>query len=189
MVYIFIGVLGFVSLLLFDIYSLMNKNILKYFFGILGVALIIGATGLILYENIELKFSTVVIISNFLFLILFSGVLVYSLFIEVGLMTTYGKDNKPSLVRNGTYGLSRHPGVIWLFIVFVNFYFIFGNELIIYAAISWTVVNVIYVYIQEKFIFEKIFIDYVDYKKATPMIIPTINSIKQSFTYDNWRKQ
>lgn len=189
MEFIFIGIIGFISMLLFDIFSMIGKNALKYLFGIIGVAVIIISTGFILYEDIQIKFSGGVIISNFLFLIIFGCLLFYSLFFEVGVMSTYGKNNKPSLVTKGTYGLVRHPGVIWLLIVFINLYFIFGNELIIYTGITWTLVNVVYVYIQEKFIFEKIFIEYKEYKKVTPMIIPTFNSIKTTFKYDNWRKQ
>lgn len=177
MEFIFIGIFGFIAMFLFDIFSMREQMTLKYFFGFLGVAIITVSTILILKLEEDLNFSNSVRISNFFMLIISFVLLIYSVFIEVGFKTTYSTDSKPKLVTNGTYALTRHPGVLWMFIVFINLFFVSGNYMILFGGIIWSIANTIYVVLQEKLIFIKIFDEYPKYQKETPMVIPTFKSI------------
>jgi protein-S-isoprenylcysteine O-methyltransferase Ste14 len=64
----------------------------------------------------------------------------------------------------------------------------FQNLLAIYAALIWTFANIIYVTIQERFIFNKIFDNYDKYRESTPMLLPNYNSIGKFITTNNWRR-
>lgn len=186
--YLVIGVFGFALLLVFDILSMHKKNYLKYLFGISGFSLIVLSSILIVinhsyFLNISSSFrlfSLIIAITSFLLLI-------YSVFIEVG-RKTYEVNNEHNLVTSGTYALTRHPGVLWMLLLYIFGAIFFQNLLAIYAALIWTFVNIIYVTIQERFIFHKIFDNYDKYRKTTPMILPNFESIEKFITINNWRR-
>ena len=188
MIYLGIGVFGFVLLLMFDICSLCNKNYLKYFFGIFGFLLIFGSSILILVDfSSMLEIDRSLRAISLVFAIASLALLVYSVFIEVG-KKTYELENEHALVTDGTYALSRHPGVIWMLFLYVFGAIFFQNLMAIYAALIWTLANIIYVTIQERFIFNKIFDNYEEYRESTPMILPNYESIEKFITNKNWRR-
>ena len=186
--YLITGVIGFILLLIFDVLSLSKKNILKYVFGISGFFMIFGSSVLIIKN-----YSYFLQIDNsYRFISLFFALasfilLIYSVFIEVG-KKTYVLENEHFLVTNGTYALTRHPGVLWMLLLYIFGAIFFQNLLAIYAALIWTLANIVYVSIQERFIFHKIFEDYDKYRESTPMILPNIESIEKFITTKNWRR-
>ena len=186
--YLITGVIGFILLLIFDVLSLSKKNILKYVFGISGFFMIFGSSVLIIKN-----YSYFLQIDNsYRFISLFFALasfilLIYSVFFEVG-KKTYVLENEHFLVTNGTYALTRHPGVLWMLLLYIFGAIFFQNLLAIYAALIWTLANIVYVSIQERFIFHKIFEDYDKYRESTPMILPNIESIEKFITTKNWRR-
>jgi protein-S-isoprenylcysteine O-methyltransferase Ste14 len=187
MVYIITGLVGFVFFLIFDLLSLKNRIVSKYIFALTGLTLVIYST----VKIIELPSDTVVSnsaqIISLALAIIFFGLLIYSVFIEVG-VKTYRKIAEHSLVTNGTYSLVRHPGVIWLFLTYFFGSMYFENSYLVVTAIIWTIVNTIYIALQEKLVLKKLFNNYGEYIKATPMIIPNITSFRRFITIQNWRK-
>ena len=157
------------------------------FFPFLGLGLIIYSTFSLIGFNGDLLMNSFVRGFSLLFAVVFMALLIYSVFIEVG-SNTYQKIAEPSLVTNGTYSLVRHPGVIWLFLACLFLALFNQNAYILLSAFIWTVVNTMYVIIQEKYILVKIFPNYVDYIKTTPMVIPNYYSLKKFITIQNWRK-
>lgn len=186
--YLFIGAIGFVLLLVFDIFSLHQKNYWKYLFGISGFLMIfLSSILIVMHYSYFLEIKNVYRFMSLIFSLAFLILLIYSVFIEVG-KNTYQVENKPKLVTSGTYALSRHPGVLWMLLFYIFGALFFQNLLAIYAALIWTFVNIIYVSIQERFIFHKLFDNYDKYRKSTPMILPTIESIEKFFAIKNWRR-
>ncbi len=188
MIYLGLGVLGFVMLLLFDICSLFEKSIVKYFFGVSGFSIIIISTVLIVRINSDITFSFSFRIISLTIAILALLLLIYSVFIEVG-KNTYQYKNKSRLITTGTYALSRHPGVLWFLFVYLFGAIYFQNYFVLYAGLTWTVINILYVSIQERYIFSKLFDNYGNYIQSTPMILPSYQSIEKCFTTLNWRKR
>jgi len=173
-----IGCFSFGAMLLFDISALLNKKILQY----IMLVFALGTLGYGLYDlmrynhqfEISFGFFPVLIVLDVVFFIL----LIYSIVIEVRINQTL-KGQKTELVTNGTYSISRHPGVIWLFFVFIISAIILENYLFLIAGGVWTLANSVYVYYQERFVLTKLFKSYSMYQQTTPMLIPTINSIKK----------
>lgn len=186
--YLIIGIFGFVLLLIFDILSLRKKKYLKYLFGISGFLLIfVSSIMIVVYHSSILEIDSIFrIISLFLALISLT-LLIYSVFIEVG-KKTYQVENEHALITSGTYALTRHPGVLWMLLLYIFGAIFFQNLLAIYAALIWTLANIVYVSIQERFIFHKIFDNYDKYRESTPMILPNIDSIEKFITTKNWRR-
>jgi len=186
MIYILIGALGFGFLLLFDLFSMNAKSYLKYVFCLAGSMMIVISSVFIILNFSETTFSLWTRVIGGIFSFLFLVLLIYSVFIEVG-KKTYGFKTEFKLVTTGTYALSRHPGVLWFFLLYLCGFLLFQNTLVLYAGLVWTGVNILYVFIQERFIFHKIFDGYEYYQKSTPMIIPSYQSIEKCITTLNWR--
>lgn len=188
MIYLILGVFGFVGMLIFDVMSMKNLPVLKYVFLFLGVGLLFFSTYQLCVVEQFFMVDTIMRYVSLLLSLVFVALLVYSVFIEVG-ANTYQSTAEPKLITNGTYSLVRHPGVIWLFfaLMFASFYFESFHLLV--ASVVWTIVNATYTWIQEKLIFNRIFKDYDNYTQTTPMIIPNFNSMKKFLNTNNWRKE
>jgi protein-S-isoprenylcysteine O-methyltransferase Ste14 len=112
------------------------------------------------------------------FLIISAVLLAYSLFLEIPFRQTYAADGVGDrLVKTGTYALVRHPGVLWLALFLVSLILVSRSRLLLVATPLWLFMDVAYVWVQERFFFGRIFPGYQQYKKETPMLIPTPASI------------
>ncbi len=184
MYYIISGSISFVLMLLFDVFTLKKQHFLKLLFGISGLVLFIfSLINLLLNADYKFYNNAVRIPAGFFFFVFF-GLLIYSLFLEIPFTKTYKfKDPNNTLIDSGTYALCRHPGVLWFFMMFINIFLLTGAKLVLIAGITWTFIDICYVLIQEKYIFKKQFINYHLYQKSTPMLLPTIDSIKKMIEY------
>ncbi len=180
MLYIVLGSFSFVFLFLFDVYTLRKDGIKKKIFGILGLGLLLYSTIMTTVVSTRVVFSTpirMVAAIGWIFSIL---LLAYSLFLELPFVNTYGKrEHSNQLVDTGTYALCRHPGVLWFGFAFLFFFLLTGAKLIAVAGIIWTSLDILHVYLQEKIFFKKMFPDYELYIQQTPMLIPTLYSIRK----------
>lgn len=104
--------------------------------------------------------------------------LAYSLFIELPLATTYVRQGSAStLVRTGTYALVRHPGVLWLWLWLGAWVLVSRGRLMLVAAIVWSLLDTVYVWLQEVTLLPRMFPGYAAYQKETPMLLPTRQSL------------
>ncbi len=180
MIYIVFGSLSFVLFYLFDYLNDKGSKSLKIISGLMGLIFIIyGTVGIrFLSESSPVRhgFSLLYLIFALIFLL----ALCYSLFLELPFSKTYGgKEFYKGLVTTGTYSLCRHPGVLWFFFMYFFYSLYLGSGIMLLACIIWTLLDVIYVILQEKYFFAKNFLDYGEYQKITPMLIPNIKSIKE----------
>jgi len=81
------------------------------------------------------------------------------------------------LIKTGTYALVRHPGVIWYVLFLIALLLVSRSKLFLIAAPIWIFMDILYVFVQEKFYFSRMFPGYGEYKKETPMLIPTRKSL------------
>lgn len=175
MLFILSGAVGFLLMLGSDLVGIKKYNVAQSLLAFLGTLIIVSSSVLILLkgQTYQMDFGLRILFGAIGLIFLFF--LVYSVLIEVKKNRT---KNNP-LVTSGTYALSRHPGVLWLFFYYVFGSLFFANIDILIAGIVWSLINVIYVVIQEKVIFPRIFSDYENYKEVTPMLLPTVSSIKK----------
>ena len=181
MIYILMGLLGFLLFAAYDINSITTKkNIVNSFFFV-GSFLLIAATAGIIIESFhaiqwDLGWMSIFGFFSLIFLIL----LIYTLFFALPFNETYVKSNAtPKVYQDGFYALCRHPGVLW----FMGFYFFLWLTLkiplLLLAGIIFSCFNLMYVIFQDRWTFTRVFEDYNDYKKLTPFIIPNFKSIKR----------
>lgn len=180
MVCLLVGAFAFVLFILYDL-NQITKNYfwVRPFFGI-GCILLACSTVVLSLTGGEYRLP---VFLKFVFggiAFCFFVLLIYSLFFALPFEKTYITGNlKGSVYDKGLYALCRHPGVLF----FIGFYFFYwlsiGSVLLLWAAVLYSVLNLLYILIQDRFSFPRIFSNYDVYKCGTPFLIPTLSSFKR----------
>ncbi|MGD0352509.1 MAG: methyltransferase [Dehalococcoidia bacterium] len=178
MIYILIGICGFLVAYAFDWASLGNLRVMKQLIGLLAICLLVYATIMVCVIPVKLHLPFFTLPFGVGLLVFSLCLLVYSMFIEIPFHNTYaenGVSNK--LITTGTYALVRHPGVIWLALVYLSLALLFPSTTLFLAVIVWLIMDIIIVTLQDKLSFPKMFPAYRRYQLKTPFLIPTKQSI------------
>jgi protein-S-isoprenylcysteine O-methyltransferase Ste14 len=178
MIYVAVGVAGFLFAYIFDWASLKQLWRIKLLVGLLAVVLLGYATIMVCITPTKLDLPIFVLPIGILILITAAFLLIYSLLIEIPFRATYtekGISNK--LITSGTYALVRHPGVLWLALLYIALVLLFPSMTIFIATIVWLIMDLFYIVLQDKIFFPRMFPEYTSYQKLTPFIIPNRRSI------------
>jgi protein-S-isoprenylcysteine O-methyltransferase Ste14 len=109
-------------------------------------------------------------------------VLSSSLFISLPFRKTYitsgtaGTTN--SLVTSGLYSLVRHPWIYGYAPLMLSILLVSKSTLMLIAAPLLTSLTIITAIIQDKYIFNRLFPGYEDYRRTTPMLFPNRDSVR-----------
>jgi protein-S-isoprenylcysteine O-methyltransferase Ste14 len=180
--YIFIGCLSFILFYIFDLNKIIFIHKMTNICYVLGLVLLSFCTIALLFgsfknNEIFIPWQWVLVfgILSFIFLLL----MIYTLFLGIPFTKTYLETQRGNAVVNtGMYALCRHPSAIWFFFFYLFLALASGNKLLLWAAVTWTILNTIYVYIQDRWIFPIILEDYQSYQKHVPFLIPNLSSIR-----------
>lgn len=113
----------------------------------------------------------------------FLALLVYTLFFAIPLRPTY-LDNSAQrrfACDTGVYALCRHPGVLWLLLCLLFAGLAAGSPAAIGFSLYISALNVLYVALQDRYIFPKLFSNYSAYQQTTPFLIPSVRSTRRCF--------
>lgn len=181
MIFIVLGCLAFVFLYLFDLNKILLLNNYFNVFFAMGIFLLVFSTLGILRGNFNsfevsiyfrLLWGALSLISMLLML--------YSLFFALPFSNTYLKVEKTNaVVDTGMYSLCRHPGVIWFFFFYLFLSLASGLKMMILAGIIWTIMDVVHVYVQDRWLFPKAMPGYGQYKCKVPFLIPNVCCVKR----------
>ena len=178
-------ILGCIAFGLFVLYDWNESNhrypVFRPLFFLGCLFLLAGTIIPIFYAEYTYFVELWVRIIGVVFGILFLALLIYTLFFALPFDATYripASGIKPVYDR-GVYALCRHPGVLWQFGLYLCIWLAAGGWVMFAACILYTVLNVIYVILEDRFFFPKQFKDYAEYRKTTPFLIPRIQSIRQ----------
>jgi len=181
MSYILIGSLAFLFFMIYDINSVtVNYRLLRGGFFI-GCFLLIAATGGIVSSTItEIMWHSGRILVFMPMAILFLFLLIYTLFFAIPFEGTYIKTGtSPKTCTTGFYALCRHPGVLWFMGFYFSLWLALSGSLLLLAGILFSLMNLFYIILQDRWIFMETFPDYGDYKKTTPFLIPNDQSFNR----------
>lgn len=174
-----IGIGGFVLLFIYEVNQVLwHKSFIKAFFTS-GFLCIITATFLMMLDG----WSGINVMSSSFWIgvicfILFFALLIYTLFFSIPFTASYIEQfQQRSVYTEKMYALSRHPGVLWFIGVYSSLVLIFPTQSMIVLAVVLSILNIIYILIQDIWSFPKLFVDYNEYKNTTPFLIPSIKSI------------
>lgn len=175
---IFIGLIGFVFLLLYDVASLKkikNRVVMAYAGYVVQVYAIIRAV----LEDNALAVSQWIRWAGWPLTLAGASWLLYCLFLFTPLRQTYYDASGPALTTEGPYALSRHPGVYGYTVFIIGLALISRSLLLFQGGLIWSLANVGYVFIQDKYIFPRLLTGYHDYRNQVPMLIPNAKSIRR----------
>lgn len=173
MIYITLGIFGFIIVHLFDIVSL--KRVPS---GAKPCVWAIGS-GLLVYSLIMLCLQSntlpLPIWSTWLgwgLLTLSFFLLIYSLFVNLPFRKTYiASGVSDRLIKTGLYALVRHPWIHCFTLTLLALVLVSRSSLLLIAVPIWVLVNIPLVIIQDKFFFGKMFPGYNSYRRETPMLV------------------
>ena len=166
------GIVGFCLFIVFDLNKIKwQKPLLNGFFALGGLLLILSTALCIVPELGDFSpgmFSAL----SLLGLLLSGAALIYALFFALPFEDTYKDSKSLPLVSGGIYGLCRHPGFWPFLLMYVFLWLSFGGEPLLWAMLVFPLCNLIYIIIQDKYIFPLYIAGYDDYKKSVPFLIP-----------------
>lgn len=140
--------------------------------------LVAGATGLLIYRSSGFAGG----LKSFVFLPLaalsFAGML-YAVFFALPSGTYSKPDSRRRAYRGGVYALCRHPGVLTYCLFYGFLYLSMPSAGGLTECAALCAGNLLYMLFQDFWSFPRIFSDYQDYKRETPMFFPTLNSIRR----------
>jgi len=176
--HVLLGCLAFIIALFFDLAALKRIPYLKQAIGLISVFLFSYSLIMVSLDAERLQLPDWSSHAGWPLLLVSLSLLVYSLFLEIPFRRTYVADGVGDrLVETGTYALVRHPGVLWLALFLLALVLVSRSRLLLLATPVWLLTDVLYVWVQERFFFGSMFPGYEQYKKETPMLIPTPASI------------
>jgi protein-S-isoprenylcysteine O-methyltransferase Ste14 len=122
--------------------------------------------------------------------VLGGALLLYSLALELPFQRTYLAPDAPSqLITTGTYALTRHPGVLWLGLLLIGLLLASRARPLLIAVPLWLAIDVLYVWLQDRFFFPRQFPDYGRYQRQTPMLWPNRRSLRRCWETLPWRRR
>lgn len=184
--YIFFVICAFLLFILYDLNQVLWKmKFMKFFFLLGTIILILSTLSLIYYHLIKIEFTMLKILVGFIIILTFSTLL-HTLFVILPFKATYYIQYERRLIyKDKLYKLNRHPGVIWFNFTFVFLMILLNSKVIVVYSLVAIVSNIIYVTVQDIYIYPKLFIDYDEYKNEVPFLIPTKESIMNTINSYN----
>ena len=173
------AITGTVSFLLFLLGDLndafWHRRLLKPAF-LTGAALLtVSTAGMILSAPPEaFGFLQVASLAGAL---LFAVLLVRALFFSFPSKEAYVESSRERKVYSGgMYALCRHPGILWF--CFLYACLIPGAGAPPAVALLYCLLNILLGWVEDKWIFPRMFTDYDAYKQRVPFLIPTLKSLR-----------
>ena len=178
-----LGVAAFILFLLYDLEQaqLLPRRFHKFvrFFFLIGVLLLLLSTAAVIwYEIINLSAWGIRQVFFSVVAVFFLLLLLYTLFFALPFEETYVSQNGCKTYDRGMYALCRHPGVLWFTGCYACLWLAFGGMLLLYMAVLYCSLNILYVILQDVVTFPRVFTDYALYKQRVPFLIPTLQSIR-----------
>ena len=186
MFYIILGVVGFGLLHSLDVVSLRRWAAIKPLVWLSGTGLVVFATAMAAVTGDKLGIPLWLSVSGWAIAVFGLIFMIKALYFELPAGDTYvNKGVGSTLVTAGLYSLTRHPWLLFFVVTMTGVWFGTGSMAILGASIVWTFWSVFLVYLQDRYVFPRMFPGYTAYQKRTPMLIPTRNSIREYFRTRN----
>ena len=175
-----LGTVGFVLYFVYDINSVLSKNVCLQKFFAWGSILVVASVVAEFWSAWGQGHRSVEAVIGFgIGALFFLGLLIYTLFFALPFEETYCEENKlRAAYTEGVYGLCRHPGVLWFAGAFLCMWGMLGGwrpGIYFVLMIFW---NYLYIIFQDLWTFPRTFFNYREYQQSTPFLIPNGKSIR-----------
>ena len=182
MIFVILGAIAFIFLYIFDINKIYKIHKFLNILFALGVFLLVVSTLGILLGKFPANNIPIILLIVFGVLSIIAFVLmIYSLFFALPFNKTYVTgENSDKVIDTGMYAICRHPGVIWFLFFYLFLWLASGINVMFWAFLIWTIMDIIHVWVQDKYFFPKTLSGYDKYKMTTPFLVPNFSSIQRA---------
>lgn len=181
MTYIGLGILCFLLFIMYDLNQIhKNYRIIRPLFaaGCFTLSVLTITMSVTAFESdYQVTLSAVTVF--FLLAGIQLALLIYTLFFAVPFQEAYVEGSKQKICTNGIYALCRHPGVLFLAGFYIFLSLGLGKPFMLAAGAVYTGMNLLYVLLQDRYTFPRLFEGYEEYRKNTPFLIPNGASIRK----------
>lgn len=175
-----LGAMAYACAICFDLAALAGRKSLKRLAGLLALVSFTIAFVWAILAGPLLAVPKFISFLGWPLMATSAVLLLYSLFLEIPFTITYLSPDAPStLVRTGTYALTRHPGVLWLGFFLLGAVLASRSRTLLWASLLWWGLDFMYAWWQDQWLFPRQFPDYRAYQRETPMFLPTRASIRR----------
>jgi protein-S-isoprenylcysteine O-methyltransferase Ste14 len=170
------GTASFLLFLLGDLNdAFWRRRFLKPAF-LTGAALLVVSTAGSIWEHLPETLGPLQILS-LAGALLFTALTVWALFFSFPPKEAYVEETRERKVyTGGMYALCRHPGILWF--CFLYGCLIPGAGFPPILALTYCLLNILLGWVEDKWIFPRLFSDYDAYRRSTPFLIPTARSLR-----------
>ena len=170
------GTVSFLLFLLGDLNdAFWHRRFLRPAF-LTGAVLLPIATAGTIFEDLPEAFGPAQMLAIPVVL-LFTVLLVWALFFSFPPKEAYVEDIRERKVyTGGMYALCRHPGILWFCFLYACLIPAAGFPPM--TAALYSLLNILLGWVEDRWIFPRLFTDYKDYQQSTPFLIPTRKSIR-----------
>lgn len=172
-----ICILAFILYYIYDYNQVKNNYKLVKSFFLIGTLLLGLAT---ILAVVETNF-VIVNLYGLIFTLINLGLTIYTLFFALDFDSTYVSEQF-KVYDKGVYALCRHPGYIFLSLFYIGLWLAFKTSLLFEMMLVINILNFVYIVIQDKYIFVKVFVDYDSYKENVPFLMINKKSITKCFS-------
>ncbi|MGI6202705.1 MAG: hypothetical protein ACOYID_04785 [Eubacteriales bacterium] len=175
MPFIAVGAFSYVLFLIYDINSVKaNLPALRLLFG-LGTVLLGCSSVAVAFLSRGFAHAATPVFAAVA--AAFLALTIYSLFFALPPKSTY-IDGQPKLCATGMYALCRHPGVLWLTLMYATVFGALPCTLTLVGGLIFSALDVLYALFQDVWTFPRIFPEYGEYKRSVPFLLPSPASVR-----------
>jgi protein-S-isoprenylcysteine O-methyltransferase Ste14 len=169
----FAAAIGFLSLGVYDIAQIGGWSRVGRLFSIIGYGTIVSSLIFHLIRSHPPGSPVPIVIVGFILAAVCLITLAYTVLFEVGRRSCRDKPKGPRRAyRHGSYGVVRHPGFWWYLSLCAALGTAYGT-VDVGAFLGLTVVmNYLLILLEDRCLFPRIFVDYDDYRRVVPFLIP-----------------
>ena len=166
-----IGSVGFLLFFIYDWSRIFWKKKGVQFFFLLGCLCQAAAgAGLLILVWVRRPVGWLFFL---LLAVAFLAALIYTLFFALPFDSTYCQEaDGHKVCRSGVYGWCRHPGIWWFFGCFFSLGLGTGEFDGVLCGLILSFLNLMYAWYQDRIIFPREFLDYGEYRKEVPFLLP-----------------
>ena len=163
------GLLAFVLYFVYDLNDLFFHNKILHKSFLVGSLVLIVSTARIILMSDPFQCEWFWLLAA----IFFCGLLVYTLFFALPFEETYIKNsNQRKVYSKGMYGICRHPGFWWFLFMYFCLGLAFPHSQMMPFGLLCSFLNGLYIWFQDVYVFERLFVDYGEYKHKVAFLIP-----------------
>lgn len=172
MILFYISTVGFFLLFLADYIQVKRRKGGSAGFSTLGYIVIAGLLIYMLREGPGITVYPLSTLLGWVLVPLFAILLLYSVLIEIYVLRKRRNLASDIALMEGTYGICRHPGFLWFFLLLASLYLIHRSRLYLVLSGYMVLLNFILIIFEDRFMFPRIFRNYSEYSERVPFLVP-----------------